>query len=375
MNDIDVRLRHIRGTSAPCSHTARTIAALTSNPGCARRSLMDAAGVDKQRVASHVGFPAPFGRSQFAMVRGNAFEAQVKANGCAELLRLLRDQLNLPIPEVSYDDLETVGGNPSNELRHTRTRSLLARAAAQSDGAGTLFDHPMLCLDVGGQPAYLEPDLIAFRLNGQFHVVEIKSFAVIDGRADDAKVGAAAIQSAVYVLALRQMLAELGHGPETVAHNVILVCPENFANRPVASTVDVRKTLTVLTRQLSRLARIDTLVDLMPSTLTFDLYHDDAGVPRRTVVELIGALHNVEARYAPECLATCEMCFFCRDEAGGDTATLGRTVREELGGIESVTTVLELAAGTLQPAGDQVEAAELLRLAARLRRECFGAVS
>ena len=72
---------------------------------------MDAAGIDKQRLAAYIGYPAPFGQSRFALGRGNAFEAQVKANGCAELLRLLREHLGLPIPEVSYDNLDDVGGD------------------------------------------------------------------------------------------------------------------------------------------------------------------------------------------------------------------------------------------------------------------------
>ncbi len=45
---------------------------------------MNAAGVDKQRLAAYAGFPAPFGQSRFALARGNAFEAQVKADGGAE---------------------------------------------------------------------------------------------------------------------------------------------------------------------------------------------------------------------------------------------------------------------------------------------------
>ena len=76
MNDIDARLGRIRGDVPPLAHNARSIAALTSNPGCARRAIMDAAGIDKPRLASYIGFPAPFGQSQFAITRGNAFEAQ-----------------------------------------------------------------------------------------------------------------------------------------------------------------------------------------------------------------------------------------------------------------------------------------------------------
>jgi hypothetical protein len=371
MNDTESRLERIRGTAPACDHNARTIAALTSNPGCARRAVLDAAGVDKQRVATHAGFPTQVGQSQFAISRGNAFEAQVKANGCAELLRLLRERLDLPIPEVSYDDLEVVGGNESREVRHARTRALIGRAVAAGDDAGTLFDHPLLRLDVGGRLAYLEPDLVAFRFHGRFYVIEIKSFAVIDGQADGEKVAAAVTQAAVYVLALRGLLAELGHGPETVAPEVVLVCPENFANQPTAVLVDVRKQLTVLKRQLSRLERIEALVADLPSGLTFDLYFDSVGVPQRPAVELVEALHSIEARYAPECLDACEIARFCRHEADDDTAALGRSVRDELGGIESVAAALELAEGSRTPAPDQMEAAELLRLAARLRHECL----
>ncbi|GAB3859250.1 hypothetical protein [Dactylosporangium cerinum] len=127
MDPLVDRLDRIRGTVAPRNHNARTIAALTSNPGCGRRGLMDAAGVNKGAVAGQLGFPAGFGQSRFAIARGNAFEAQVKADGAAELLQLLRERLGLAIPEVAYDDLSNVGGNASREVRYARTKALLAR--------------------------------------------------------------------------------------------------------------------------------------------------------------------------------------------------------------------------------------------------------
>ena len=368
----EARLDQIRGAVPPRSHNARTIAALTSNPGCARRAIMDAAGVDKQRLATCAGFAAPFGQSQFAITRGNVFEAQVKANGCAELLRLLRERLGLPLPEVSYDDLEEVGGNTSLQVRHARSRSLLARAARSGADAGTLFDHPLLRLAVAGRHVYLEPDLIAFRMHGQFRIVEVKSFAVIDGQAPGDKVAAAATQSAVYVLALRELVADLGFAPQTVSHDAVLVCPENFSNAPVATVLDVRKQLTVLRRQLSRLERIDSLVDLLPPGLTFDPQVDESGIARRPADDLAAAVRAVPFRYVPECLASCEMCFFCRDEARGTTAALGRDVRDDLGAVETVDVALGLADGTLTPAGEQAEAAAMLRAAARLRRESLG---
>jgi hypothetical protein len=207
----------------PKSHNARTIAALASNPGCARRAVMDAAGVDKQRLAAQLGYPAPFGQSGFALARGNAFESQLKADGAAQILQLLREKLELPVEQAHYIDLNEVGGNSGLDLRHARTRQLLARPEV----TGTMFDHPLLRLMVGGRYAYLEPDLIAVQVGEAYRVVEVKSFPVIDGQADGGKVAAAAIQSAVYVHALRELV-----GDERVHHETILICPAHRAPPP-----------------------------------------------------------------------------------------------------------------------------------------------
>jgi hypothetical protein len=364
-NDISERLRRLRGAAPTKRHNARTVAALTGNPGCARRAVLDAAGIDKEQLARHVGYPAKFGQSQFAITRGNSFEAQVKANAFAELIRMLRETLGLELNEVGQTDLEEVGGNTSQEMRHIRSRQKLTGAA--TDGESTFFDHPLLTLDVGGNTVYLEPDLVAFHHNGKFHVVEIKSFAVIDDQADGAKVAAAAIQSAVYVLALRRLLGD----DDAVSHEVVLVCPKDFSNQPVATKVDVRKQLIVLQHQLSRLSRIEKLVGELPPTLTFDLAAGDDGKPTRSAADLIAALAEVEARYAPDCLAKCEMAFFCREEASDCTARLGINVREELGGVETIVEALGLADGSLIAADSQAEAAAMLRTTA----EIYGSVT
>jgi hypothetical protein len=364
-NDMDPRLDRLRGPVAPTRHNARTIAALTSNPGCARRAVLDAAGVDKVALARGVGFPAQVGQSRFAITRGNAFEAQVKANGCAELLRLLRETLDLDLAEVGYTDLESVGGDDNQQRRHIHASNALARAIGGSDPTSALFDHPLLRLHLAGQDVFLEPDLVALQHRGTFHVVEIKSFAVIDGQADGSKVAAAAIQSAVYVLALRQLLGS----PDPVSHDIVLVCPENFANRPVAVKIDVRRQLTVLEHQIARLVRVERIMDDLPPGLTLDVEPDANGTPSRPPAELAAAIRHVDARYSPQCIASCELAFFCRDEAAHRTAALGKVVREELGGVETVAEALGLADGSLAPADDQREIAALLRTAGRLYAE------
>ncbi|MRH93529.1 hypothetical protein GFY24_40090 [Nocardia sp. SYP-A9097] len=375
MNDTDFRLDVIRGTAAPKKFNARAVAALASNPGCARRAVLDAAAIDKQALAQHLGYPPRFGLSQFAIARGIAFENFVKDHGCAEILRLLRDRLGLPMPQVSYDDLNRVAGHETIQTRYLRSRQLLAQAARSGDDSGTFFDHPVLQMRIAGQQVYLEPDLVAFQLRNQFHVVEIKSFPIIDGRADPAKMSAAATQSAVYVLALRQLLAEVGANPAMVSDEVFVVCPQDFSNRPTAARVDVRKQLSVLRRQLARIEQIGSLVAALPPGLTLDLRIDATEVARRPVGELLEALSAIEARYAPECLATCEMSFLCRAQARGSTAALGRSVREDLGGIETVSAALSLACGDRDPDEHEYEVAEMLRLAHTLREQCLGGVA
>lgn len=363
-DQVEARLGRLRGRTLPVSHNARTISALAANPGCARRALMDASGADKQKIAAHTGFPAPFGQSRFAITRGNAFEAMVKDDGAALLLALLREHIGLPIPSAHYHDLNDVGGRETTEIRHLRTRHLLAGA---DPAAHTMFDHPLLRLKVGGRHAYLEPDLLALHHDGRFYVVEIKSFPVIDGQADPAKVAAAAIQSAVYVHALRDLLRDEAR----VHHETILVAPRDFSNRPVATSVDVRRQLAVLRRQLARIASIADLLGGYPEDLTFDLAPDDRGRPGRAPDELRKAVETVEANYAPECLATCELCFLCRDEASATTGALGKDVREDLGGIEYVAKALDLARGGT-PSAEQAEAAVQLVRAAALRGRITG---
>ncbi|MFJ4788874.1 hypothetical protein [Streptomyces sp. NPDC088794] len=357
------RLAELRGPGVPAKALdARALAALAANPGCRRRAILDGAGVDKTAVAGALGSPAAFGQSQFAITRGNAFEAKVKADGGAELLRLVHERLDAgaePPADARVPDLAAIGP----EGRAART-ALALREAGEARGAWTLLDHPMLALDVAGSPAFLEPDAVVVHPDGSWTVVEIKSFPMLDGSADPAKVGAAARQAAVYVLALEQVAARLDPAP-SVRHRVLLVCPKDFSNRPTASAVDVRKQRAVTARQLARLTRIQDIADALPEDTCFS--------PDLPAAELTAAVESVPAAYAPECLSACELAFHCRDHsrAAGAVTTLGRPVRAELGGLTTVEDVLAASRGETGDPDDPAVAA--LRRAARLRAEALAA--
>ncbi|GAA0389953.1 hypothetical protein Acor_46530 [Acrocarpospora corrugata] len=361
------RLDAIRGRSLPVDHDARRIAALAANPACDRRAVLDAAGIDKAKTVEHLGFPTRFGQSPFAVSRTQEFRATVKAHGGAHILRLLREVLGLSVEEAGYHDVGDVGADAGHGVRYRHTMAVLKSAAENPADAATLVDHPLLKLGVAGYDVYLEPDVIAFQVDRRFHVVAIKSFAIIDGQADSGKVSAAAREAAVYVHAMRDLFAQLGLDPERVSHDVVLICPKDFMNFPTACLVDVRLQLEALKRQLQRLAKIDTLLDRLPPGLSLDLQLDGE-TPTRPVPELSAALSSIPARYAPECLSACEMAYFCRDEARacGSLEALGRTVRDDLGGVASLPVAMDLIAGSGVPSAEHAAIAERLGFVRRI---------
>ncbi|MFJ4686021.1 hypothetical protein [Streptomyces sp. NPDC088789] len=316
--------------------------------------------MNKAELASALGAPSAFGQSQFAFARGIAFEARVKADGGAELLGLVHRVLDAgaepPESGAAVPDLSATGP----EGRTARTA--LALREATRAGGWTLLDHPMLALEVAGAPAFLEPDAVVVHPDGRWTVVEIKSFPMLDGAADPAKVGAAARQAAVYALALEAVAARLDPPPR-VNHRVLLVCPKDFSNLPTASAVDVRKQRAVTARQLTRLTRLDELADALPEGTCFA-----PDLPRERLLE---SVESVPAAYAPECLSACELAYHCRDRARACSAvtTLGRPVRAELGALTTVPEVLAAADGRLGDPADPTVAA--LRRAARLRAEAL----
>ncbi|MTE19179.1 hypothetical protein F0L17_08560 [Streptomyces sp. TRM43335] len=362
------RLAELRGPDvAPRALDARALAALAANPGCRRRALLDGAGVDKGALARALGAPAPFGQSQFAFSRGHAFEARVKGDGGGELMRLVHARTGAPgtpppePDEVTVPDLTAAG--PAG--RAERTALALERATA--DGGWTLLDHPMLELEVAGSPVYLEPDAVAVHPDGRRTVVEIKSFPILDGSADPAKVGAAARQAAVYALALEPLGGR-------VDERALLVCPKDFSNLPTAEAVDLRRQRATTRRQLARLTRLEEIAAALPEGVTF--------APDRPPDELADAVRAVPAAYAPQCLSTCELAFHCRERAraAGAVEVLGREVRGELGELTTLAAVLAAAHsgpdgsdGSDGASGDGPDdpSVAALRRAARLRAEAL----
>jgi hypothetical protein len=341
--------------------TARRIAATMEAPGCARRAVVDAAALDVDRLAAVLGGDSDR-QSPFAITRGNRFEKQVTDNGMAEIIALAREHLSLDIPEVRQKDLshEAVSAEfpdaDPKAMRSLLTRQTIARMLAGDPDGHNLLRHPMTSLEVGGVPAWLEQDVLAFAVGGRIHVVEIKSFPCVDDRADGDKVSAAARQSAVYILSLMDLVEELGYPRPIVSTSVLLVMPQNLGLTPVGKKLDVRLFVSRLRRQLDAAPDVRAVLDGLPADLALPL------LPGRRATEAqraaaAGPAHEVlsaiPSRFGDSCLK-CPLFRTCREEAQshGLTSQLGNATANSCGAVSTVNRALALAEGRAAPSSD-----------------------
>ena len=350
------------------------MAALTENPGCSRRRIVDAAGLKAHELADRLGHPTLRGQSPFAIETGNRFEDRLKKrSGYALLVEALAPFVDLPAPpDLTVEDVNLVGqpADPQKwmEARLAKTDDALARIARGSADAPHIVDHPVLRLDLTGSSVNLEPDALAFRVGDKLELVEIKSYAVIDGQADPAKVSATAAQSAVYHMALRATLERLGFDPELLAWSVILVAPRNFGRTPTAHRIPLKKRSAALARVLASVPRVGELLNDLPPGLSFDIgwTEADSEPARKALNNVVSA---IDALYVPECVQNCDMAKFCRSEAwsNDDPSRVGRTARDSLAGVSSLSEALALARSAVPADHSDADVGDALR-------DAFGAL-
>lgn len=347
----------IRGTLPRARANARSVAALTQNPGCTRRRVIDSAGVAAYDLAEKLGKPTLRGQSPFAIEGGNRFEDRLKErSGYALLVEALAPFVDLPAPPgLVVEDVNRVGGKRFTpewmDARVAKTDDALSRIARGDAEAPHVVDHPVLRFELAGTQVNLEPDALAFRVGEKLELVEIKSYPIIDGQADPSKLSATAGQTAVYHMALRATLERLGLDPELLVWSVILVAPRNFGRQPVAHRVPLKKKTLSLSRVLAAVPKTtDVLADLDPG-LTFDV--DPGGTMAEDAVRaaLTAAVRQVGALFVPDCVTACDMAAFCRAEAwaADDPARLGRDARDNLAGVHTLADALRLAEDGIEP--------------------------
>jgi hypothetical protein len=347
----------LRGDFPPAALNARRIASSLDVPGCNRRAVLDAACVDINKLAKLLTGEDDR-QSPFTITRGNQFEEQVVADGMSSVIQLVRDHLGFTIPEVRQRDLSAAAIREQTGLREPHdvlayrawlTRQHLERMLRGEDDAHNLLRHPVTCLSIGGETAWLEQDVLAFAVAGHLGVVEIKSFASIDGRPDPDKVSAALRQSAVYVLSVQQLAAELGFGPDVISTKVLLILPRNLGFVPVGLAHDVEMQVARLRRQIAAVPRVSSIVRSLPEGLALPAL-PPKNAPAAEVRQARSAAADVVSSIAPrfgDGCTPCPMFKVCRGEAERHhlVSRLGNDVANSCGSVSTIDRALALADG------------------------------
>ncbi len=376
-------LAQFRGEFPTASLNARRIAAALEAPGCHRRTVLEAGIVNMEKLGALVTGAEPDRQSPFAIARGNQFEAQITDHGMATVLALARKHLGLDIPEAREKDLsaasvrlEFPGVKQINEVRARLTRQYVEQMLTKPTCAINLLRHAMTKLDFGGEIAYLEQDVLAFTVKGRIYVVEIKSYPMIDGRADPTKASASVRQTAVYVLSLQELAVSIGASPRLVDTNVMIVLPENLSFRATATVVDTEMQVRRLRRQLAEVPHAATILAGLPSETALPPLPDmqnkeESAQARDTACE---ALAQITPRFSEGCVP-CPLFRFCRQEAENQqtVSRLGTAVAGACGSITTIRAALDFATGRRLPANaGESAAAELLSRAAAAEAMVIG---
>jgi hypothetical protein len=358
--------------------TVARLAAHARHGHCPTASVAFSERADLDRLLRGTPLEPAFGQSPFAFSRGTRFEALVKDDkgdghcSYAPLLALLRDELGFKATEVATINLRALhpGRNRRAMAERAReTRRLLAEIASGDPAAANFIDGAVFERAVGGRIAYYEADGIAFRVGDQLHVLEIKSFPIVDDQAWDPQALASALdQGAMYILLVREILADLGHDPETVSTALALVCPRNVGLSPCLHVKETRQ----------RMERIAQLLAAVPDQAAVRAGHpglDAAAVlerigdedrdPDERLADLDSLCATVGTEFGPACDG-CGLSRYCRSRAFDAAAVelLDSAAGRELVGVPNLTRAAALAAGMPPSPPEAPAAAELVRVAA-----------
>lgn len=367
-------LARFRGDFPVAPLTARRVAGLLDVPGCVRRQVLDAATVATDRLAGLLGRP-PTGASPFAHARARQFERRVVEPAMSELLPLVRDRLGAPVTAVRQHDLsaqqvrsEYARADP--DFRAVLARQELARMLAGDGTAVNLLRHPVLTLDVGGAPIFLEPDVLCYTATDPLHPVAIRSYPCVDGVADEHKVSATAREIAVGVVATTELATRLGYDAARVGTTGLLVLPQDSGLRPTGAAVDVAPQVRRLRRALETFPDPATLERHLPEGVQLpalpgrEAPETAWAAAAAQAVEAVGAL---PPRFGDGCLS-CPLFAHCRAEVGAQQAVArtGTAAATLCGDVSTVDQALALAHDRRTPAtaAEQAVAEDLGRAAA-----------
>jgi hypothetical protein len=358
--EIEASLDRLAGSASRLGWSVRGLSKWSDNTRCGTAAAAFAARVDLDKLMDGTTFAMEVGQSPFMITRGKMVERLVRENGYAQLIPILREELGFASDEVAARDLRQ-GFPPNTEgfvRRATATRHVLESILAGDPNAPNIVEGAVLEAQLGPYTARFEADAIGARLGPILHGLEVKSWPVVDGRADDpGKASEALRQLGFYLLLLKRLVDELGADSDIVSPEGLLVTPKNVGLTLVGSTRDLRREVALADATLGRLPDASDFVAFGGLDTGFGDASPNSGFGAderlenlETVVDTFGT------HYQASCLSSCGMAKFCRARlhAAGDPAVCGSATVRFLPGVRTLGRAADLAAGA--PATREEEA-------------------
>jgi hypothetical protein len=147
--------------------------------------------IDFDRLLAGTTLATPHGQSPFAFMRGKRFEASLRENGYGAMLNLLRQRMHFAVQDARVINLRDgyVLTHTHLKARAQETRRLIDAMLRDNPHAPNLIDGAVFETAIGGVTAYFEADAMAARSSGPIRSGEVKSFPIVDDRADPAGTG------------------------------------------------------------------------------------------------------------------------------------------------------------------------------------------
>lgn len=349
---------------------ARGIEKAARNVDCLRARALAGLGITPATaVESIYREPANEQLSPFALAASKKFEYTLFANNAERLIDLYREKGRLGAAETSVINIEQRLPGETQEVMRQRvalTRELLARKLRRETGLPNIIIKPRLIIKVLEHDYQIEPDvLVASASDSCYRIVEIKSYVARGGKTSDADLRNARRQSAVGVMALRQLMARLGSDGDGVPPVADIILRRPYSYYPALSIEMIAGEITSVESFMARLARDITATAELLQSQSFN------------AIDSAAALSAVPYNYLPDCREYCALAKICKQQAiaEGALVLLGRQARDGFAPAGSLARAYQLMMGAAAQSPEEAELRAELVEALRLYEEALAHVA
>jgi hypothetical protein len=345
-------MTELAGVADTSGWSVRGLVKQAENSRCPTAQAAFAARVDLNRLVSDIGtVAAEYGQSPFMITRGKAVERRARENSYAELIPILRDKLGFTETDVATMNLKE-GFPPSNEgfrRRGLATSQAVSAILRGDPDAPNILEGAVLEAQFGSRTGRFEADAIGAHVGPVLNGLEIKSWPVVDGRADDSGKAAEAFrQLGFYVFLLKVLVDTLGFDADAVSSTGLLITPTNTSMRLQGNTRDLSRDILLAQSTVAGLPDPDDYVGVFSADEGFGPASRHGGKSDAERLEHLNILTDrIGTAYQPSCMTSCGLAKFCRakEHNAASPAVCGSTPARLLSGVRSLDRAALLSEG------------------------------